>query len=238
LALTPDTPDESFVREVDENLRRDELESFAKAYAKWLIGAVVLFLIAVGAYLYWQNRQSEKSAAQSEQLMAAYNDIGAKKADEAKKKLDTLAAEGNSIVRAMAVLAEAAVALEANDRDTAIAKYHSVAADEDIADPYRNVALVRATTLEFDKLKPQDVIGRLEPLAKSGEPWFGSAGELTALAYLKMGQKDKAGRLFAEIAADKQVPETIRSRSLQFAGTLGVDTGKLPPQPAQPGMFQ
>ncbi len=238
MALTPDTPDETFVREVDENLRRDELESFAKAYAKWLIGAVVLFLVAVGGYLYWQNRQSEKSAAQSEQLMAAYNDIGSKKTDSAKKKLDTLAAEGNGIMRAMALLAEAAIAIEANDRDTAIAKYRAVASDDDIADPYRDAALVRATTLEFDKLKPQEVISRLEPLAKPGEPWFGSAGELTALAYLKLGQKEKAGRLFADIAADKQVPETIRSRSVQIAGTLGIDASKALPQPAQPGIIQ
>jgi hypothetical protein len=170
--------------------------------------------------------------------MAAYNDIGSKKTDSAKKKLDTLAAEGNGIMRAMALLAEAAIAIEANDRDTAIAKYRAVASDDDIADPYRDAALVRATTLEFDKLKPQEVISRLEPLAKPGEPWFGSAGELTALAYLKLGQKEKAGRLFADIAADKQVPETIRSRSVQIAGTLGIDASKALPQPAQPGIIQ
>ena len=57
MALTPDTPNESFLREVDENLRRDQLESFAKAYGKWLIGAVILFLAAVGGYLFWQNKQ-------------------------------------------------------------------------------------------------------------------------------------------------------------------------------------
>ena len=69
----------------------------------------------------------------------------------------------------------------------------------------------------------------MAPLTKSGEPWFGSAGELTAMAYLKQGQKAKAGKLFADIAADSQVPPTIRTRAVQVAGTLGVDaTASLP----------
>ena len=49
------------------------------------------------------------------------------------------------------------------------------------------------------------------------------------MAYLKQGQKAKAGKLFADIAADQQVPPTIRTRAVQLAGTLGVDaTASLP----------
>jgi len=106
-------------------------------------------------------------------------------------------------------------------------------ADKGIPEPYRDLALLRATTLEFDKLKPEEVISRLEPITKPGNPWFGSAGELTAMAYIKQGHNDQAGRLFAAIAADKQVPDTIRSRAVQIAGTLGVDASAA--QPAQPG---
>ena len=85
------------------------------------------------------------------------------------------------------------------------------------------------TALEFDTMKPEQVIARLEPLAKPGNPWFGSAGEMTAMAMLKQGRKAEAGRLFAAIAADKPVPVTIRSRAVQIAGTLGVDaTASLP----------
>ena len=88
---------------------------------------------------------------------------------------------------------------------------------------------MRLVSLEFDSIKPEAVIARLEPLAKPGNPWFGSAGELTAMAMLKQGRKAEAGRLFAAIAADTQVPDTIRSRVVQIAGTLGVDaTASLP----------
>ena len=76
---------------------------------------------------------------------------------------------------------------------------------------------------EFDKIQPQDVITRLAPLAKPGEPWFGTAGEMTALAMIKQGKRQEAGQLFAAIAKDKSVPDTIRARAVQVAGSLGVD---------------
>ncbi len=235
MALPPDTPNEAFLREVDDNLRRDQLEGFAKTYGKWLIAAVVIFLIAVAAYLYWQDRQQKEAAAQSEKLMAIYTDIGNGNADKAKKELQPLESADNHVVRALAQMTEAAVALDANDRDTALKKYRALSADDGLPDAYRNLALIRLTALEFDDLKPDQVISRMEPLAKPGSPWFGSAGELTAMAYLAKKQDDKAGRIFAALARDEQVPQTIRSRAVQIASTLGVQTNVDITQKAQSG---
>jgi hypothetical protein len=81
--------------------------------------------------------------------------------------------------------------------------------------------------IEFDTLPPQTVINRLKPLAKPGHPWFGSAGEMTAIAYTNMGREDLAGPIFAQIAKDETVPETLRSRAVQMAGSLGVDAVQL-----------
>ena len=235
MALTPDTPNEAFLREVDDDLRRDRMRDFAKQYGRWLIAAVIAFLVAIAGWLYWQNRQQEKAAEQSEELMGIYSDIGTGKTDQAVKRLQPLENSDNDIVRALALLTEAAIALDGNNRGAALANYRTLAADDGLPDAYRNLALIRATALEFDSLKPDEVISRLEPLTKPGNPWFGTAGEMTAMAYLKKGQNDRAARLFAAIAADKQVPETIRNRSVQIAGTLGVDASAALPQTAQPG---
>ena len=53
------------------------------------------------------------------------------------------------------------------------------------------------------------------------------------MAYIKQGKKLEAGRLFAAIAADKQVPDSIRARAVQIAGTLGVDASASLPASAQ-----
>jgi len=229
LALSPDSSSEAFLREVDENLRRDQAQAFAKRYATMIGGAVLLLLAAIGGWLYWQDRQSKLAAADSETLSMALTDIEAKRTATVGPTLDTLANSPSEGIATEARLAQAAVALSGGNRASAIAIYRSVADDTGLAPPFRDLASLRLVSLEFDTIKPEAVIARLEPLAKPGNPWFGSAGELTAMAMLKQGRKAEAGRLFAAIAADNQVPDTIRSRAVQIAGTLGVDaTASLP----------
>ena len=232
MALPPDSSD-TFLREVDENLRRDQLRDMAKKYGWLLIAGLVLFLGAVGGWLYWQERQRAQAAEKSEVLAQVYTDIGAGKLANVPQRLDTLAADGTGAVRASALFTRAAVALEQNDRSTAITQYRQIAGDDDLPAAYRDLAQIRGTALEFDSLKPEQVIARLEPLAKPGNPWFGSAGELTAMAMIKQGKRNQAGRLFAAIAADRQVPDSIRARSVQIAGTLGVDASASMPAAQQ-----
>jgi hypothetical protein len=46
---------------------------------------------------------------------------------------------------------------------------------------------------------------------------------MTALALIKQNKQKQAGELFASIAKDKTVPDSIRNRSIQIAGSLGAD---------------
>jgi len=229
----PTDSGETFLREVDENLRRDQLQDMAKKYGAWIGAAVVLLLVAVGGWIYWQDRQENAAAQDSEVLAQIYADIGAGRVANVPQRLDALAVESDGALKASAMLARAAVAVEQNDRAAATAKFNQVAADEDLPQPYRDLGLIRATAMEFDTIRPEQVIARLKPLTKPGNPWFGSAGELTAMALIKQGKKLEAGRLFAAIAADQQVPESIRARSVQIAGTLGVDASASMPAIAQ-----
>jgi hypothetical protein len=232
LAL-PSDPAESFVREVDENLRRDQLRDAAKSYGKWIIALLILLLAAVGGYLYWQDRQQKQAVEQGEALSAALDKAGSGNAKVAQAELAPLAESSNDVVHASAELAQAALALRQNDRKTAIEIYRRLAADNGLPQAYRDLATVRGTMTEYDSLKPDQVIARLSPLAVQGKPFFGTAGEMVAMAMLSKGDRNGAGQLFARIAADRQVPQTIRSRAVQFAGSLGVDaTASLPLDPA------
>lgn len=222
MALPTDSS-ETFLREVDENYRRDRARDFLKTYGKWVAAGVVLFLAAVAGWIYWQQQQTQAAAEESEELQSVFTDIGKGQSQTAPQRLQALEQSDSDVVRASAILTQAAMALEKNDRRAAIAKYRELANDEGMADAYRDAATIRVTALEFDALRPQQVIARLEPLARPGNPWFGSAGEMTALAHLKQGRKNEAARIYAAIAADRQVPDTLRSRAVQIAGTLGVD---------------
>jgi hypothetical protein len=232
LAQPPDIS-ETFLREVDENLRRDQMRDFGKKYGAWLIAAVVLFLAASGGWIWWQQYQLKRSGERVEQLSEIYRNIGAGNTKDAAQQLDALSENGRKAVGASAAFASAALALQQNDSKTAIAKYRELAKDSSLPQAYRDIALIRQTALEFDQIPPQEVVTRLEPLAKPGNAWFGTAGEMTAMAQIKQGKKAEAGRLFAAIAKDKNVSEAIRERAVQIAASLGVDASAALASPAQ-----
>jgi len=230
LALAPGETHETFIREVDENLRRSQAENFFKRYGKWLIAALILFLVAVGAYLFWQERQRAQAAEQGEQFVAVLNDISTGRTGKpVEQKLAAIASASSGEMAGLAQLTAGALALQNGDRSKAVTSFQAVAGDDDQPQSVRTAALMRQTALEFDQLQPDQVIARLQPYATPDSPWFGTAGEMTAMAMLKANRKAQAGQLFGRIASDNDVPGSIRARALQIAGSLGVDaTAGLP----------
>lgn len=222
MALTPQNED-AFKREVDEELRRDQMGQLWRRYGIIATVVVVLGLAAFGGFLWWKAEQRQKAGGDGELLTQALTDLGQGKEAGVPAKLDTLARSPHDAYRAAAALTRAAMAAGKNDAKAAIAQYKQVADDADLPQPFRDLATIRGTALEFDTLPPAEVVARLKPLAVSGNPWFGSAGEMVAVAYIKMNKPELAGPLFAAIAKDEQVPETIRGRVTRVAGALGAD---------------
>jgi len=222
LAQPPDISD-TFVREVDDNLRRDRIRDFFKENGGWLVAGLVLFLVACGGIIWYQQHREQRAEAHVEQLAQIYKDIGTGNTSKVPQQLDDLSNASSKAVRATALFTRAAFALQQNNQKLAITTYKAIAEDDALPDSYRNAALIRQTALEFDQLQPQQIIARLEPLTKAGNPWFGSAGEMTALALVKQGKGKEAGLLFAAIAKDKNVPDAIRNRAIQISGSLGAD---------------
>ena len=235
MAIKP-KDNESFYREVDEELRKERMTGWWQRYGKVAIAGVILLLAAIAGAIWWHNDQARKAGERGERLTQVFQDVQAGKAKGADPRLDALAAEGSPGYRAAALLTKAALALEADNVAGAVAAYKIVAEDGDLPEPYRNLALIRQTALEFDRLPPATVVQRLQPLAVPGNPWFGSAGEMIAVAHLKQNQPERAAPIFAAISKDETVPETMRSRAVQMAGALGVDAVKdAPASGASPG---
>ena len=222
MAVSP-TTNEEFLREVDDELRREQALTIWKRYGRWIIGAVVGALALFAGYLWWQNDRETKLGVEGEQLSTALDDLSAGRGEAVKPTLDTLAGSKAAGISAGARLTQANLLLDKGDVKGAAAAFGAIAADTSLDQPYRDLALIRQTTAEFDTMKPEDVIARLKPLAAQGNPWFGSAGEMVGISYMKLGKNDLAGAMFGAIAKDEAVPETIRSRVVQLAGILGVD---------------
>lgn len=210
------------MREVDEAVRQDEVGDFAKKYG-WPLGiAFALAMAAFGGFLFWQDRSEGDLEGQSEALVQAIDELEAGNTDIADEELAALAG-GEGGAAAMATMLRAGIAVESGDTDAAATLYEQISSDEDLPAELRDIATIRSVTARFDRMEPQEVIDAVGPLAVPDNPYYGSAGELVAHAYLEMDRTDDAGALLIDLAANDSVPESIRGRARQLAGLLGFD---------------
>lgn len=229
MALTPSSDqkrvasEDVLLREVDDAVRQDQYADFGRRYGKPLLAALVLGLAAFGGYLYWDHRQEAAMERRSETLVSALDRLQAGDLAGASNQLDPLIAEGDGGAATQASLLKAGIAMEQGRTADAVELYAAVAADGDAPQLMRDLATIRQVAATFDSLEPAEVVSRLQPMAAPGKPFFGSAGELVAMAYLEQGKNPEAGALFASIAKDETQPEALRSRARQMAGVLGVD---------------
>ncbi len=222
MALPPQT-NEAFLREVDEQVRLDQAARFWKRWGRAVVVLFIIALAAFGGYLWWRSSQVAAAGVEGENLSVALDNLSAGNMRKAEPALTTLAGSGVPGYRVAAQLALADVEQTKGNPKAAAASYDKIAADASLAQPYRDLALIRSVAAKFDTMKPEEAIARLKPLAVVGNPWFGTAGEMTAVSYMRLNRNREAAAVFAGIARDESVPESIRSRSIQLATVLGVD---------------
>jgi hypothetical protein len=214
---------EGFLREIDEALREEQALDLFKRYGKPLAAAIVLGLLGLAGYLYWDHASNEKAADHAARTITALEQLDGGNRDAASAAFAELAKDGPDGSRAVAAMAIAGIRADEGKIDEAAKAFAAVAEDGSSPQPLRDLATVRAVAVKFDALPPEQVISKLKPLAVPGNAWFGPAGELVALAYLKQGKVEQAGPLLAAIAKDKNVSESQQARTRQMAAQLGFD---------------
>jgi len=215
--------DDVLMREVDEAVRQDELSDVMNKYGKPGLAVVVLGLAAFAGYLFWDGQREETQEKQSETLVSALDQIEAGNLETGTTTLQQVADEGTGAAKASALMLQAGIAMEEGRAEEAAKIFAQVAADGDTPQALRDLAILREIASTFDSREPAEIIERLAPMAVPEHAYFGSAGEMVAMAYLEQGKQQEAGMLFAEIAKNEDVPATLRSRSRRLAGLYGVD---------------
>ena len=223
MALPPTGNPDVFMREVDDAVRADRMQSFATNYGKPLIAAIVVALAALGGWLFWQHRSDQSTGDVGREFSTALDDFGQNRPKAAIEAAEPLAKGDNPTYRALALMLQGDAAASKGDTRVAIARFGAVAGDEAVDKALRDTALLRQTLVEFDTMEPAAIINRLRGLVAQPGPAFASAAELTALAEMRRGNDAAAGALFKRISEAENVPESLKSRAVQMAGMLGVD---------------
>jgi hypothetical protein len=225
-------PSDAFFREVTDDLERDRLKGWWDRYGRTLITGISVGLIVLAGYLWWDGRQADARIAQADKYVQAVRDLEAGNMAKAKPVFDELAKNGSKGYQALSQLQLAAQALKDGNTAGAVKTYDAMAKNTGLPEPLQQFAQLRSVMVQFDTLKPAEAISRLTPLAQQGQPWFGTAGELLAIAHLNNNQQDKARVLFEILAkmprdakgkplANDDVPASVRSRAAQMVQMLG-----------------
>lgn len=216
-------------QEVDEEVRQDRINKLWKKYAPVLIGLAVLVVAAtagVTGYRYYVNSERERA---SDALIAAQQLAVAGDRAGAIKALDALALDAREPYGTLARLRSAALRAENGDAPGAIAAYNEVArtaADKDL----RELASVLAAIQGAGSLPPDEVIGRLKPLADGGGAWHNVAREYLGYLLFKKGDVAAARQVWLLITQDAAASDALKGRALELlSATGGVPAPAAPP---------
>ena len=216
--------DESLFREVDEEVRREQMEKLWKRYGNWFIAFSLGLVVAVAAFKGWQYYQARQAEAAGVSYITALNLHDQGKTEEAELRLADLASGSQKGVAALAKMQQAGIAARKGKPDDAIRIYKTIAADTAIDRPLRDAARVRHAWLIVDTVKTDELKQLLAGLDVAGNPWRASAREILALAAWRGKDYKTMKTYLSAIVTDPETPPGARQRAQIM---LGVITPKL-----------
>lgn len=206
-------------REIEDELRRDNLVKLWHRYGRYVIVAVVVIFAAGAGFAAWRQHAESERKAISTRYFGALSAIGAGKDADATKMFADLAQTGGGYAL-LARFEQAGLLIKSGDTKGAIAIYDAIAKSSGVDPEFRDLAVLLAAMHQLPDTDPKTVIAQLAPLTESGKPWRASALEMTAAADLKAGDKPAALKIYKQLADDLSAPEGLRSRAAELAAAL------------------
>lgn len=205
--------DDSFFREVDQELRQDQARALWDRYGTAIIAVAVAVVLATAAFVGWDYWSQSRADASGDAYLQALELARDGRTEEAKAALAALEAEGYGAYPVLARMRSATLLAEAGDHAGAVAGFDRVAADSAIPTSLREMARLRAGLLLVDHGSHADVASRVEALTAETNPLRHSAREALALAAWKEGRMADAATLYDQIVNDEGAPQNLRQRA-------------------------
>ncbi|MFO1061340.1 MAG: tetratricopeptide repeat protein [Dongiaceae bacterium] len=206
-------------REVDEDLRNDNLVRLWKRYGNYLIGLAVLIVVGTGGYTFWQRQAESHRMERGREFLAAADKVGPGDNKEAMAAFTAISSVDDGY-GTLARFRLAGLKARSGDQAGAVALYDAIAADGSLGAPFRDLATILAVEHSLEKGDPAALAQRLQPLTAEASPWRFSALELSGLLARRAGDTKRAIELFSKLSDDRQAPQTTRARAAEVLAAL------------------
>jgi hypothetical protein len=206
-------------REIDEELRRDNLLKLWSRYGRYVMAAAGFVLLVAGGVAAWRNHQLSERRAEATRYAGALALAQDGKTADATKVLAAIARDGGGYAL-LAAFEEAGLLAKSGNRKAAVARYDEIAAAPGIEPEFRGLAVLLSVLQGMPDADPERTIARLAPLTRPDSPWRPTALELTALARLEAGDRKGALVLYKGLADDLTAPRSLRARAAEMAAAL------------------
>ncbi|AMW33910.1 tetratricopeptide repeat protein [Haematospirillum jordaniae] len=231
MADTPLDPQQAALfREVDDDLRHEQLNRLWKAYGPTVVAAAVALVLAVAGWqgwIAWQTSSRVKEATAFEAALSQGVDTNHEATAQALRDFASGASKGN---RDLAVMKAAALLAQAGKVTEATALWKELR-DTSNADPiFRDLArlLIVQHGLDQPGADLSALDAELAPLLGPSTRFRYLAGELRGLIALQQNRRDDAVTLFTDLAADRSTPYGIRARLREVLMSLGATVPDAP----------
>ena len=208
---------ESFVQEVSEELRKDQLMGYAKRYG-WILVAIVVGAVGTTAYLELERSKQQTAAEESGEAL-----LGALNLDESANRVEALAtiASGADGAAVLAGFLSAQELLDSDQRAEALIKLDQLATDASVDPVYRDLASLKATMIRGSELSTELRHSTLDDLAGAGRPFRVAALEQKAIAFIDAGEAEKAITQLNALLQEPNVTQAQADRWQQLIVSLG-----------------
>ena len=207
------------IKEVDEDLRREQYQRLWKAYGKYAVAGAVLIVLGVAGHQAWRGWRDQRFQKEAAQFAAAEDLAGAGKTGEAEARLGEIAGGDQAGFATAAAFRRAQLQSEAGDVTGALASYEALGRSAPA--PFRDLAVLKSALLTLDTAEPDALEKKLQPLADAGNAWRFTATELLAAVANRKGDRAKAVSYYQKLADDSATPQDIRSRAAEMVTALG-----------------
>lgn len=205
--------DDSFFREVNEEIRQDQARALWDRFGAFVIAAAILVVVGTAAFVGWEYWRESRSGGAGDAFTQALNLAKEGKNDEAVAALQKIEQDGHGAYPMLAKMRTAGVLAEKGDAAGAVAAFDAVAADNSADPALRDVARLRAALVLVDSGSYGDVQQRAGQLAVDTNPLRNPAREALGLSAWKDGKGEEATKLFEQIAADLSSSQNQRQRA-------------------------